>query len=42
MVRSIITHSSLLESLWLESRKTIVHILNGVSSKAIANSPYEL
>ncbi|XP_068657905.1 uncharacterized protein [Aristolochia californica] len=42
MVRSMISHSSLPESLWGEALKTVVYILNRVPSKAIAKTPYEL
>nr|CAN61880.1 hypothetical protein VITISV_018026 [Vitis vinifera] len=42
MVRSMISHSTLPESLWGEAIKTVVYILNRVPSKAIAKTPYEL
>ncbi|RDX66205.1 hypothetical protein CR513_55046, partial [Mucuna pruriens] len=42
MVRSIISHSSLLESLWEEGLKIIVYILNRVPTKAINKTCYEL
>ena len=42
MVRSMISHSSLPESLWGEALKTAVYILNRVPSKAVAKTPYEL
>ncbi|RDX99780.1 Copia protein, partial [Mucuna pruriens] len=42
MVRSMISHSSLLESLLGEVLKTVVHILNRVSTKAVNKTPYEL
>ena len=42
MVRSMISHSSLPESLWGEALKTVVCILNRVPSKAVAKTPYEL
>ena len=42
MVRSMISHSSLPESLWGEALKTAVHILNRVPSKAVNKTPYEL
>ncbi|RDX93178.1 hypothetical protein CR513_24598, partial [Mucuna pruriens] len=42
MVRSMISHSSLPESLWGEALKTVVHILNRVSTKAVNKTPYEL
>lgn len=42
MVRSMISHSTLLKSLWGETIKTTVYILNRVPSKAVAKTPYEL
>ena len=42
MVRSMINHSSLPESLWGKAIKTAVYILNRVPSKIIAKTPYEL
>ena len=42
MVRSMISHSTLPESLWGEAIKTAVYILNRVPSKAVAKTPYEL
>ncbi|RVW95606.1 Retrovirus-related Pol polyprotein from transposon TNT 1-94 [Vitis vinifera] len=42
MVRSMINHSTLAESLWGEAVKTTVYILNKVPSKAVAKTPYEL
>ncbi|RVW94847.1 Retrovirus-related Pol polyprotein from transposon TNT 1-94 [Vitis vinifera] len=42
MVRSMISHSILPESLWGEAIKTAVYILNRVPSKAVAKTPYEL
>ncbi|RVW63854.1 Retrovirus-related Pol polyprotein from transposon TNT 1-94 [Vitis vinifera] len=42
MVRSMISHSTLPESLWGEAIKTVVYILNRVPSKAVAKTPYEL
>ncbi|RDX70112.1 hypothetical protein CR513_50683, partial [Mucuna pruriens] len=42
MVRSMISHSSLPESLWGEALKTAVHILNRVPTKAVNKIPYEL
>jgi len=42
MVRSVICHSNLLESLWGEALKTVAYILNRVSTKAAAKTPYEL
>ncbi|RVW13581.1 Retrovirus-related Pol polyprotein from transposon TNT 1-94 [Vitis vinifera] len=42
MVRSMISHSTLPESLWGKAIKTAVYILNRVPSKAVAKTPYEL
>ncbi|XP_074336653.1 uncharacterized protein LOC141673816 [Apium graveolens] len=42
MVRSMISHSSLPESLWGDALKTATYILNRVPSKAVDNTPYEL
>lgn len=42
MVRSMISHSSLPESLWGEALKTAAYILNRVPTKATAKTPYEL
>ena len=42
MVRSMISHSSLSNSLWGEALKTAVYILNRVPSKAVNKTPYEL
>ena len=42
MVRSMISQSTLLESLWGEAIKTTAYILNRVQTKAIAKTPYEL
>ena len=42
MVRSLISHSSLPQSLWGEALKTIVYILNRVPSKVVDKTPYEL
>ena len=39
---SMISHSSLPESLWGEALNTAVYILNRVPSKAVAKTPYEL
>ena len=41
-VRSMISHSILPESLWGEVVKTAVCILNRVTSKVVAKTPYEL
>ena len=42
MVRSMISHSSLPESLWGETLKTTVYIFNRVPTNATAKTPYEL
>ena len=42
MVRSMISHSSLPNSLWGKALKTAVYILNRVPSKAVNKTPYEL
>ena len=42
MVRSMISHSSLPESLRGDALKTTTYILNRVPSKAVAKTPYEL
>ena len=42
MVRSMIYHSTLLESLWGEALKTATYIFNRVSTKTIVKTPYEL
>ena len=42
IVISMISHSSLLESLWGEALKTTTYILNRVPSKAINKTSYEI
>lgn len=42
MVRSMISHSSLLEFMWGDALKTSVYILNQVPSKSMPKIPYEL
>jgi len=42
MVRSMICHSNLPESLWGEALKTATYILNRVPTKAVAKTSYEL
>lgn len=42
MVRSMISHSTLPDSLWGEALKTAAYILNRVPTKATAKTPYEL
>ena len=41
-MRSMISHFSLLESLWGEAFKIAVYILNRVPSKVVTKTPYEL
>jgi len=41
MVKSMISHSTLLESLWGEAIKIAAYILNRVPTKAAAKTPYE-
>ena len=42
MVRSMISYSTLLISLWMEALKTTIHVLNRVPSKLVPKTPYEL
>jgi hypothetical protein len=42
MVRSMLSYSTLLISLWMEALKTAIHILNRVPSKSVYKTPYEL
>ncbi|KAG8372781.1 hypothetical protein BUALT_Bualt12G0102500 [Buddleja alternifolia] len=42
MVRSMISHTTLPDSLWGEAFKTAVYILNRVPTKAATKTPYEL
>jgi hypothetical protein len=42
MVRSMISYSTLLVSLWMEALKTAIHILNRVPSKSVLKTPYEM
>ena len=42
MVRSMIVHTTLLESLWSEALKTVVYLLNRIPSKTVTKTPYEL
>jgi hypothetical protein len=42
MVRSMISYSMLPVSLWMEALKTVIHILNRVSSKSVPKTPYEM
>jgi hypothetical protein len=42
MVRSMLSHSTLPISLWMEALKIIVDIFNGVPSKSVPKPLYEL
>jgi hypothetical protein len=42
MVRSMLSYSTLSINSWMEALKTVVHILNRVSSKSVPKTPYEL
>jgi len=42
MVRSIIAHTTLPESLWSEALKTVVYLINRVPNKMVTKIPYEL
>ena len=42
MVRSMIAHTTLSESLWSEALNTSIYLLNRVPSKTITKTPYEL
>jgi hypothetical protein len=42
MVRSMLGYSTLPINLWMEALKTVVHILNRVSSKSVPKTPYEI
>jgi hypothetical protein len=42
MVRSMLSYSTLPISLWMETLKTVVHILNRVPSKSVPKTPYEM
>ena len=42
MVRSMLSYSTLPVSLWMETLKTAIHILNRVPSKSVSKTPYEL
>lgn len=42
MVRGMISHTTLSESLWGEALKTEAYILKRVPTKATAKTPYEL
>jgi hypothetical protein len=42
MVRSMLSYSTLPIDLWMETLKTIIHILNRVPSKSVSKMSYEL
>jgi transposase InsO family protein len=42
MVCSMLSNSTLPLELWMEALKTVVHIINHVSSKSVSMTPYEL
>jgi hypothetical protein len=42
MVRSMLSYSNLPLGLWMEALKNAMHILNGVLSKSVARTSYEL
>ena len=42
MVRSMMSYSTLLINLWMETLKTAIYILNRVPSKSVPKTPYEL
>ena len=42
MVRTMIAHTTLLESLWSETLKTVVYSPNRIPSKTVTKIPYEL
>jgi hypothetical protein len=42
MVRSMLSYSTFLICLWMETLKTAVHTLNRVPSKSVPKTPYEL
>jgi hypothetical protein len=42
MVRGMMSYSNLPLSLWMETLKTIIHILNRVPSKSVPKTPYKL
>ena len=42
MVRGMLRNSTLLVSLWMYALKTVMYLLNKVSSKAILKTPFEL
>jgi len=42
MVRSILSNSTILVSLWMYALKTAMYLLNRVPSKAVPKTPFEL
>ena len=42
MVQSMLSSSKLPKSLWIEALKMTAYILNGVITKAVAKTPFEL
>ena len=42
MIMSMITHTTLLESLWSETLKMTVYLLDKVPNKIIAKTPHKL
>lgn len=42
MVRTMLSSSKLTNSLWIESLKMTMHILNRVSTKKVPKTPFEL
>ena len=42
IVRSMIAHTTLPESLWSEALKIIVYLLNKLPNKTVTKTPYEL
>ena len=42
MIRSMLSYSSLLLSLWMHALKTVMYSLNGVPNKAVSKTPFEL
>jgi hypothetical protein len=42
MIRSILSYSTLTIGLWMETLKTIIHILNRVPSKSVSKTSSEL
>jgi hypothetical protein len=42
MIRSMLSYSTLLISLWMEALKTVIHILNRVPSKSVPKTLYKM